>query len=113
MQAAETTSDGVVNEADNLRVGQRARVSGLAARPELNGLQGEIISEGNERLNLRLDCAPPGVKPVLCVRPKNLERLDADLSSVVAGMDAVRLEATPGMEPATSPRKRTHVVNTH
>ena len=54
-----------------LRVGERVGIEGLQARPDLNGMEAEVLLQGAERVGVKILCSGEAVR----IRPINLRLL--------------------------------------
>ena len=81
-----------------VRAGQRVRVHGLSARPELNGLIGSVSSPGSDdRFLVKLDAPPAGAKPVIGVRIKNLLPVMDSLEDQLSNLSIADLSAAAAL----------------
>ena len=74
-----------------LSVGDRVRLAGLVAKPELNGREGTVVSLG-DRIGVKLD----GAEKPLAIQPQNLE-------IEVVTERGVRLRTHEGLDGAIGP----------
>jgi len=81
------------------RPGQRVRISGLATKPELNGVAARVTTDGFDESKGRYHVKPDGGKPTVGIKPENLEPIVDDMDE----LDSASGSSTSSVEP---PRAR-------